>query len=449
MSKKARIIVDVTQLAHWSGHITGIPRVIDEMAKGFYGLQDHDVVFAVWVKDLQELCEIDYVQTIVEHKGLVYKTGESDAEQQSAEAAPEQPATTSSSRVYGKTLIKRAVKKGLRVSGRFSPRVANKLEAQAKQMHMRSYRKVVFRKDDRLFIPWGEWWDQTFTDRVVRAHKEQGVRIVQVIHDVAPTVWPQFFEQVAVSPTVYNSQVVPIADLVMAVSENTKRELTQWLKSQKLHVPRIEVFRLGDSVAIRKPEKPTEEAFVKSGLKGNDFILCVGTIEAKKNHYLFYYVYKLAKQRGVKLPKLVIIGRHGFHTDDMYDIMSRDPEVKDDFVFLHDATDENVSWAYDHCLFTVLASFHEGWGIPIAESVARGVPCLCSNTSSMVEIAEGKGVEHFSPTSSEECFEGIMRWLDPKKLEAARKKAQSYKLSTWAEAFDQVKMQMEKINDKR
>jgi glycosyltransferase involved in cell wall biosynthesis len=235
----------------------------------------------------------------------------------------------------------------------------------------------------------------------------------------------------------------------MAVSENTKRELTEWLKRQKLHVPRIEVFRLGDSVAIKGPEKPIEDAFVKSGLKGNDFLLCVGTIEAKKNHYLFYYVYKLAKQRGIKLPKLVIIGRRGFHTDDMYDIMTRDPEVKDNFVFLHDATDENVTWAYDHCLFTVLASFHEGWGIPIAESVARGVPCLCSNTSSMVEIAEGKGVAHFAPTSSEQCLEGILQWLEPKKLEAARKQTKTYVVSTWDEAFQQVMTQMEKINDKR
>jgi glycosyltransferase involved in cell wall biosynthesis len=439
-----RIVYDVTQLAHWTGRIAGIPNVIDQLAKRFNTFEGSEVVFAVWVKDLQAMCEIDFEQTILERKGLVYKhVGDApeaakQAEQTGAQAF--KPAAISR-----RSLVKRIAKKGLRAGGKISPRLAEKLESQAKQIHMKSYKQVDFQRGDFFVIPWGEWWDQRFTDYVVSAHEEKGAKIVQVIHDVAPTVWPQFFEQVAVSPTVYNSQVVPIAELVVCVSQNTKRELTHWLKQEKLHVPRIEVIRLGDDIKIAsKPCVPHEESFKKSGLKGNDFLLCVGTVEAKKNHYLFYYVYKLAKQRGVTLPKLVILGRRGFHTDDMYDIMTRDPAVKDSFVFLHDASDEEKTWAYQHCMFTVLASFHEGWGIPIAESIAFGVPCLCSNTSSMVEIAEGKGVAHFAPTSSEECFDKILDWVQsPKKLEAARAATKKYKPTMWDDTFAQVIKYME------
>jgi glycosyltransferase involved in cell wall biosynthesis len=244
---------------------------------------------------------------------------------------------------------------------------------------------------------------------------------------------------------VYNAQVVPRAELILCVSQNSKNELTEWLKQEKIHVPRIEVIRLGDDIKLLgKPVKPHEESFKKSGLKGKDFILCVGTIEAKKNHYLLYYVYKLAKQRGIDLPKIIILGRRGFHTEDMYDMMTRDPSVKDKFVFLHDASDEEMSWAYNNCLFTVLCSFHEGWGIPIAESVSRGIPCLCSNTSSMVEIAEGKGVAHFSPTSSEECLAGMVNWIDnPKELARAREATKKYKPTQWQDTFAQVKKYME------
>ena len=437
-----RIVYDVTQLAHWSGRITGIPRVIDELAKRFNTLEGHDVVFAVWVKDLQAMCEIDFNQTILQRKGLVYKhTGDASGDSEKAQQVQPSKATA----VPRRSLVKRIAKKGLRVGGKVSPRLADKLEQQAKQLHMKSYAQVEFTKNDYFVVPWGEWWDQRFTDYVVSTHKTNGTKIVQVIHDVAPTVWPQFFEQVAVSPTVYNSHVVPIAELVLCVSQNTKRELTAWLKQEKLHVPRIEVMRLGDDIKIAsEPRPPHEDAFAASGLKGGDFLLCVGTIEAKKNHYLFYYVYKLAAQRGIRLPKLVILGRRGFHTDDMYDIMTRDPEVKDSFVFLHDASDEEMTWAYEHCMFTVLASFHEGWGIPIAESIARGVPCLCSDTSSMVEIAEGKGVAHFAPTSSEECLDKILKWVDnPKELAAARALTKKYTPTTWDETFAQVIKYME------
>jgi glycosyltransferase involved in cell wall biosynthesis len=199
-------------------------------------------------------------------------------------------------------------------------------------------------------------------------------------------------------------------------------------------VPRIEVFRPGDDLQVSKPVKPIDPVFKKSGVRGSDFLLCVGTVEAKKNHQLFYYVYKLAKAKGIDLPKLVIVGRRGYQTESIINIMTLDPEVKDKFVFLFDASDEELSWLYDHCKFTVLPSFHEGWGIPIAESLARGIPSLCSNTSSMVEIAEGV-VGHFSPASSDECLAAIQSWLKPEELAAARKKTKTYNQFPWDQSF--------------
>ena len=266
---------------------------------------------------------------------------------------------------------------------------------------------------------------------------------MQIIHDVATTVWPQFYEKVDVSPTTYNARIIPIADLVLCVSENTRRELVGWLKAQKLHVPRVAVFRLGDVLDVAKSTKPDDPAFKESGLKGGDFLLVVGTLEAKKNHALFYYVYKRAKPQGITLPKLVIVGRRGWGTDDIYRIMTGDPEIGSQFVFQHNTSDENLSWLYDHCLFTVLPSFHEGWGIPIAESLSRGVPCACSNTSSMVEIGEGI-VEHFSPYSTDECLAAIVKLLDPKALAAARGRTAGYKQMSWDATFTQVKHFLEK-----
>ncbi len=181
-----------------------------------------------------------------------------------------------------------------------------------------------------------------------------------------------------------------------------------------------------------------------AGLKGDDFTLTVGTIEAKKNHYLLYYVYKLAKARGIVLPKMAVVGRLGWHTQEMYDIMTQDPEVKDSLVFLHNTSDEELAWLYDNCLFTVQPSWHEGWGIPIAESVGRGVPCLCSNTSSMVEIAEGI-VDHFSPSSADECLAGMQRLLDKQYLAAARKRATSYRPHSWDASYAQVNAALEEI----
>ncbi len=432
-----RIIVDVTQLAHWQGKITGIPRVMDELARRFKDYPGAEVVYASWVKDQGEFYEIDFEATIVKREGIVYRAVGADGSGRKAVASAV-PARSSA-----RHLAKRVAKKGLRVAGRIHSGIAHRLEERAKRLGMHGRQKITFQDGDVFFIPWGEWWDPAFTDRLVLANKS-GAKLVQIIHDVATTVWPQFFEQVAVSPTTYNSRIVPIADLVLCVSRNTKKELTGWLNQEKLHVPRMEVFRLGDDVRASKPRKPDDEAFMAAGLKGKDYLLCVGTIEAKKNHALFYYVYKMAAQRGIELPKIAIVGRRGWGTENIYDMMTKDPEVKDKFVFLHDISDEELVWLFDNCLFTVLPSFHEGWGIPIAESLGRGIPCLSSNTSSMVEIAEGI-VEHFSPTSAEECLAAIQRMLEPKHYKAAVARVKKYQPTSWDDSFKQVRAYVEEI----
>ena len=429
--KSPRIFMDVTQLVHWSGRITGIPRVMLELAIRLQK-QQPDTVFVSWVKEVGEVCEVN-LDASLEGKGPTYIR-----QNEVPSATP-----VSANRPTLMHHAKRAIKAGLRRGARVSPSLAAKMESRLIAAHLQNVKRVDMQPGDVMFVPWGEWWDPNFTACLMR-HKKSGVKLVQIIHDVGPTVWPQFFEQVKVTPESYNSQIVPAADLVLAVSNNTKKELTQWLKEQKLHVPKIEVFRLGDELKVAKPLKPQEARFAESKLKGNDYIMAVGTIEAKKNHMLLYYVYKLAAARGIDLPKLVIVGRRGWLTDQTYALMTLDPEVKDKFVFLHNASDEELSWLYDRCLFTVLASFHEGWGIPIAESLGRGVPCISSNTSSMVEIAEGM-VEHFSPASPDECLALIQKMLVPRNLEAARKKVATYKNHTWDASNEQVMKMMKEL----
>lgn len=438
-----RTYVDVTQLAHWQGNMTGIPRVMNELAIRFRRT-DSDARFVVWVKEIQSLCEIDLDKTLSRRgQGIAYlHVGE-----ELSAAAPESTGHAASGRAPSggiKHVMVRAAKVGLSQTKRVSPRVARSVEWRAQQARMRNYKRAEFAKGDVLFIPWGEWWDSNFTDCLVRHHGQDGVRLVQIIHDIGPTAHPQFFEQVEISPEVYNAKIVPIADLVLANSKNTKLELEVWLKQQKLHIPKIVVFRLGDDIKISKPVKPNDELFKQSGLKGNDFLLMVGTIELKKNHLLLYYVYKLAEVRGIKLPKFVIAGRRGWMSDAAYALLTKDPEIKDSFIFQLDKTDEELSWLYSHCLFTVLPSLYEGWGIPIAESVARGVPCLASNFGSMNEVAEGY-VARFCPVSTDECLTAIQKMLDPATLKKACEHVSKYKQFSWDDSFKQVETYLKEM----
>lgn len=430
---KKRIYFDVTQLVHWSGKLAGIPRVMYELAVR-YGKSHEDVIFVSWVKEVKAYCEIDLPRTLSREEGIVYRMTE-------PMGLSEQNKKASNTSI--RRMAKRQIKRGIGLVGQISPRLSSMASEKAVQLQARNYIQVNPHQGDTVFIPWGEWWDDNFLVMLER-FAAQKIKIVPVIHDIGPIVQPQYSGHSTESLTNYCRRIVPISSLVLCVSKNTKNDLEMWLKQQTLTVPRLGIFREGDDFTAASTSEPVDPVFQRSGLKGQDYIMFVGTVELKKNHQLLYYVYKLAKEKGYTLPKLLIVGRPGWHTEHLYELVVNDPDTQNEILFLQDISDEELAWLYDHCLFTIQASFYEGWGIPVAESIARGIPCLAARTSSMVEIAPGI-VEHFSANSPEECMEAILRWNDPKELALAKKKVKSYIPTSWDDSFEQIKHLIEEI----
>ena len=64
--------------------------------------------------------------------------------------------------------------------------------------------------------------------------------------------------------------------------------------------------------------------------------------------------------------------------------------------WFHHVNDAELAYLYQHASFTVYPSLYEGWGLPVAESLAYGKFCLCANTSSLPEVGE-QWVEYLDP----------------------------------------------------
>lgn len=436
-NSRSRLYIDVTQLVHWQGRMTGIPRVMYELSIRFQSSPDQEVVYVSWVKEVGAFCEIDFVETNKKlGKGIVYIKTPTDGTTGGLN-------TPQLHEVYKP--FKKLAKKIISRAGLSDLAIVRKTQDNLAATEARSYRRVSFVKGDTIFISWGEWWDEQFLQTLESGVERVQLRIVPVIHDVLPfTLAPQFSGHSTESLMNYCRRIVPISALVLSVSKATQEDLRGWLVQNNITPPAMEVFRLGEDFEFAKSEVPSEQAFVESKVKGKDYILTVGTIEARKNHALLYYVYKLAKSRNIDLPLSVIVGRRGWKTEQIYDFMTQDPEVKDKFVFLHDASDENLTWLYEHAKLSVQPSFCEGWGMPIAESVARGTPCICSDKTSMIEVAEGY-VKHFDPASADECLALIQEMLTPQSQKKWRAKCAQFKQTTWDESYAQVRNKMQEV----
>lgn len=422
-----KLYIDITQLVHWGGNLTGIPRVMNELSLRY--AKHPDAIFVVWDKDTNCFYELDINESLAKRgQGIFYKTG-IGSEGELAQSARQQKIT----REQFLKLVKKAAKKLEKYNPGVYKRVAVRFN---KAVQPGVGRAVQPGTRDMLVVLWGEWGDEKYRTAVIGA-KERGVVLVQVVYDMLPILAPQYSGHSTQAMYDYYTQTMPISDLVLSISKSTKNDLTDWLRSQNLKVPRIEVFRLGDDFALSKPKKPTQQSFIRGMGSETNYILCLGTVEARKNHTLLYYVYKLAKQRGIKLPKLVIVGRRGWRTDDIFNIISDDPDTKDDMIFVLDASDEELSWLFSNCTFTIYPSFYEGWGIPIAESIAHGKPCISSNTSSMVEVA-GDLIDYFSPLSTDECLNAITKLLSKEELKKATSRIEQYKVTSWDDSYSQA-----------
>lgn len=446
MVKSKTCYIDVTQLVHWEGFVAGIPRVMYELSRRFKDDDTTSFIFVSWVKELGAFCEIDFHATLHAKKnglGIQYSTN--DKSTVKTAAISETIQTPTPQKLGIKSNTKLLTKKVIAKTGLKDTRILNKIKKSLYLRQIESYKKVVIKNGDTIFISWGEWWDENFLRVLESGVKNNGLSIVPIIHDVLPfTQTPHFSGHSTASLKEYCRRVVSISKLVLCVSQSTKNDLTSWYEMNNITIPHMEVFRLGEDFEFKAPVKPHDDAFTNSGLTGNDYMIVVGTVEAKKNHTLLYYVYKRAYEKGIELPKMVIVGRRGWKTENIIDFMQGDPQVKDKFVFLHNASDEELSWLYDNSLMSVFPSFAEGWGMPIAESIARGVPCACSNTTSMVEIAEDY-VRHFSPTSPDECLNVITDMLSPTVLDEMRKKCLTYEQTTWDKSHDVVRGLMKEV----
>ncbi len=416
--------IDITQLVHWPGRLTGIPRVMNELAARY--AQTEHVYFVTWDHSANSFYELDIEQSLSRRgEGIFYKTvieGRSDDRLIGA----------------GIGLTKLAKKAGRRIK-QYRPSLHHKFASRFNRTVLSIQGRIMkIQPGDDLLILWGEWSDGLYRQAVVDVHN-LGASVSHIVYDMLPIAMPQYSGHSTDSMDRYYRDVLPLSRLVLSISESTKRDLIAWLKQEKLPIPPIETFRLGDDFSFVAPRKPQHAMFRNRGAR---FVLCVGTIEARKNHTLLYYVYKLAKERGITLPKIVVVGRRGWRADDIYNIISSDPDTKDLFVLMTDTSDEELSWLYNSCLFTIYPSFYEGWGLPVAESIVRGKVSLASGTSSMPEIA-GKLIDYFNPYSADECLAMIQKLLVPKYLQQAEDRIKRYQKTSWDDTFRQVKSHME------
>ncbi|MCP4199629.1 MAG: glycosyltransferase family 4 protein [Proteobacteria bacterium] len=212
----------------------------------------------------------------------------------------------------------------------------------------------------------------------------KSAKTLLTIHDLAFLVRPQYAH-----PDLqrFLSQVVPDsvarADHILADSEASKQDA---MRLFDLPAGRITVIGAGVEPRFR-PENHTGLAETRRSY-GLDwpFVFSISTLEPRKNFDGLIRAFAQARRQGSFPHHLVIAGGKGWLYEDIFAEVERQNAC--DFVhFLGYVDDADLPALYNLADLFAFPSHYEGFGIPILEAMACGTAVLCTDTSSLPEIA--------------------------------------------------------------
>lgn len=217
-------------------------------------------------------------------------------------------------------------------------------------------------------------------------------RRVITVHDLTYKRFPELLQKETLDNLERQmTREVALADAVICVSESTRRDL---LEFYQVDPRRVHAIQSG----IASPPDPVP----MSGLPKR-YILFVSTVEPRKNLDALLDAYEeLRREYG---GSLVVAGRIGWKAEEIARRL-RAPGI----VHLDYLPPGQLAAAYRGADVFVLPSIYEGFGFPMLEAMAHGVPVVAARSSSLPEVG-GDAALYFDPRSARDLAEQLRRVL--------------------------------------
>jgi glycosyltransferase involved in cell wall biosynthesis len=255
---------------------------------------------------------------------------------------------------------------------------------------------------------------------------------VAVFHDAIALQFPEFSPRSAVARFPGYLRQLLAFDGIAANSAASRDSLLgywRWLGVAK--TPPVQAIPLGLD--------PAPAAAAPSPSSSVPTVLCVGSIEGRKNHAALLDACEILWARGAGF-RLRLVGLANAETGaGALERIGRLKAAGRPIDYDGPARDEALEAAYAECAFTVYPSLAEGFGLPVAESLARGRPCICSFRGALGEIARGGGCLELGGSGAAEIAAAVGRLLDsPAELSALTAAARGRRFASWSDYAGQL-----------
>ncbi|MCA1176227.1 MULTISPECIES: glycosyltransferase family 4 protein [unclassified Pantoea] len=223
---------------------------------------------------------------------------------------------------------------------------------------------------------------------------EHKAKKVSTFHDLSPFKYPYFFEPKRCK---YTQQEIlkglKRSDFIITVSDYIKKELSEHFDYPS---DRIKTTHLAASDNFfPRNELQTLPVLKKYNLNYQGYSLFIGTIEPRKNIVSLIDAYEsMPAELRLSYP-LVISGFKGWRNEQ---ILFRIEKAQREgwLIYLGYIPNSDIPLLYSAAKVFCFPSNYEGFGLPVLEALQSGVPVVCSNNSSLTEVAGENSLFHES-----------------------------------------------------
>lgn len=221
--------------------------------------------------------------------------------------------------------------------------------------------------------------------------------VVTTIHDVTYLLYPSHFSRWW---TTYLKLVMPpavrSAAAIICGSENSKRDI---VKAYRIPSEKVRVIPYGVDHERFRPGAALDRNWAQGLGIRNGYVLHVGTFSYRKNIPTLLRAIAHLRTKGTwEGRQLVLAGSQNLSMKGGHEVIEtiRELDLSNSVVLTGHTPDEHVPGLYAHASMLVVPSLYEGFGFPVLEAMATGIPVICSDTSSLPEVA-GNAAIFFPP----------------------------------------------------
>lgn len=223
-------------------------------------------------------------------------------------------------------------------------------------------------------------------------------KVIVTVHDIGFERFPELYNW---ADKLYHKWTIRFikkhAIKIITVSEFSKKEI---MDVYKIPAEKIEVVYNGFSSDVYKDmhlDKDSARSLLLEKYQIDaPYFMFTGRLEAKKNFERLVKAFLKFKAKNPQSKyKLVLVGKKGNGFEEVMMKLSLEQEDSD-IIYLKYLSSEENAFLLNNAELFIFPSLYEGFGIPVLEAMSCGCPVVCSNTTSLPEVA-GEAAIKFNP----------------------------------------------------